>query len=74
MTKLDGALLEVGKNHLIDYPTPTSISYAWGFGSLSGLALVIQIVSGVFLGMQYTAEVTNAFSSVDTLMREVWGG
>ena len=37
--------------HLIDYPTPSNLSYWWGFGSLAGICLVIQIVTGVFLAM-----------------------
>lgn len=72
MQKLN--LLAVAKNHLLEYPSPVSISYAWGFGSLSGLALVIQIITGVFIGMHYAGSIDYAFSSVDLLMREVWGG
>jgi ubiquinol-cytochrome c reductase cytochrome b subunit len=37
--------------HLIDYPTPSNISYWWCFGSLAGLCLISQIVTGVFLAM-----------------------
>ncbi|CAN4103514.1 unnamed protein product [Withania somnifera] len=37
--------------HLIDYPTPSNLSYWWGFGSLAGICLVIRIVIGVFLAM-----------------------
>lgn len=74
MRLLDVLIIRNGNNHLIDYPTPVSISYAWGFGSLSGLALVIQIITGVFIAMHYLGGVDNAFASVDTLVREVWGG
>ena len=51
--------------HLIDYPTPSNISYWWGFGSLAGICLVIQIVTGVFLAMHYTPHVDLAFNSVE---------
>ena len=44
-------------NHIITYPTATNLSYFWGFGSLSGLTLVIQIITGVCLARHYTPEV-----------------
>ena len=40
-------------NHLIHYPTPINLTYAWSFGSSAGICLVIQILSGVFLAMHY---------------------
>ncbi len=44
-------LVSVGINHIVDYPTPVNISYLWGFGSLAGLCLVIQLLTGIFLAM-----------------------
>ena len=38
-------------NHVIHYPTPISLTYAWSFGSLAGICLVIQMISGIFLAM-----------------------
>lgn len=61
-------------NHVVDYPTPMNISYMWGFGSLSGLVLVIQIITGVFLAMHYTCDTELAFASVERIMRDVPGG
>ena len=49
---------------LNDYPTPRSLNYWWNFGSLAGIALVIMIVTGITLAMQYTAHVDHAFDSV----------
>ena len=60
--------------HLIDYPTPSNLSYWWGFGSLAGICLVIQIVTGVFLAMHHTPHVDLAFNSVEHVMRDVSGG
>jgi len=60
--------------HLIEYPTPSNINYFWGFGSLAGLFLVVQIATGIFLAMHYTAHVDLAFSSVEHIMRDVEGG
>lgn len=56
---------------LIDLPSPTSISYFWNFGSLLGLCLIIQILTGIFLAMHYCADVTLAFSSVIHIVRDV---
>ena len=64
-------ILAIINNHIVDYPTPINISYMWGFGSLSGLMLVVQILTGVFLAMHYTPHVDLAFSSVEHIMRDV---
>ena len=56
---------------IIDLPTPSNISYLWNFGSLLGLCLVIQILTGIFLAMHYCSDVSIAFSSVIHIMRDV---
>jgi len=61
-------------SHIIDYPTPINLSYFWSFGALSGLCLVIQIVTGIFLAMHYCCHVDLAFSSVEHIMRDVNSG
>lgn len=61
-------------NHIDTYPTPLNLTYLWGFGSLAGIALGVQIVSGVLLAMHYAAEVHIAFNSVEHIMRDVVGG
>lgn len=58
-------------NHLVKYPTPTNLSYAWGFGSLAGACIAIQIVTGVFLNMYYVPHPKYAFASIEYIMREV---
>lgn len=60
--------------HLIDYPTPSNISYFWNFGFLAGMCLVIQIVTGIALAMHYTPHVDLAFLSLESIMRDVNGG
>ena len=60
--------------HLVYYPTPISLTYAWSFGSLAGVTLVIQIISGIFLSMHYTANIDLAFSSIEYIMRDVKNG
>jgi len=58
-------------NHLIHYPTPINLTYAWSFGSSAGICLIIQILSGIFLAMHYTPHIDLAFSSVEHIMRDV---
>ena len=60
--------------HIVTYPTPVNLSLLWSFGSLSGMALAGQIVSGILLAMHYAPEVTLAFDSVEHIMRDVRGG
>lgn len=60
--------------HIVDYPTPINLNYFWSFGSVSGLCLLIQIVTGIFLAMHYTAHVDYAFDSIEHIMRDVNNG
>ena len=68
------SLFTVVNNHLIDYPTPVNLNYFYGFGSLAGIMLVIQILTGIFLAMHYTAHIDLAFNSVEHIMRDVNNG
>ena len=61
-------------SHIVDYPTPSNLSYFWSFGSLAGLCLVIQIITGIFLAMHYTPHIVFAFDSVEHIMRDVNNG
>lgn len=68
------SLLAFVDSHIIDYPTPVNLNYMWSFGSLAGLSLVIQIVSGIFLAMHYCADIDLAFNSVEHIMTDVNNG
>lgn len=57
--------------HLADYRTPKNLSYLWNFGSIAGIALVIQMLTGIFLAMHYTPNADRAFQSVQYIMRNV---
>ncbi|HLS67777.1 MAG TPA: cytochrome b N-terminal domain-containing protein [Kiloniellales bacterium] len=57
--------------HLIDYPAPRNLNYLWNFGSLAGIVLVVMIITGILLAMQYTPHVDYAFDSVERIMRDV---
>lgn len=59
------------ENTLFKHPYPKNLSYWWNFGSLAGIALLIQIISGLFLSMHYSANTELAFSSVEHIMRDV---
>ncbi len=57
--------------HQAEYRTPRNLSYMWNFGSILGIALMIQIVTGIFLAMNYQPHVDHAFNSVERIMRDV---
>nr|QBQ82958.1 cytochrome b [Nycticebus bengalensis] len=64
-------LMKIINHSFIDLPAPSNISPWWNFGSLLGLCLTIQIVTGLFLAMHYTSDTTTAFSSVAHICRDV---
>nr|YP_009723031.1 cytochrome b [Megopis sinica]QGP73222.1 cytochrome b [Megopis sinica] len=64
-------LIRIINNSLIDLPTPSNISTLWNFGSLLGLCLGIQILTGLFLAMHYCPNVESAFNSVAHICRDV---
>nr|YP_783973.1 cytochrome b [Galaxiella nigrostriata]BAF34215.1 cytochrome b [Galaxiella nigrostriata] len=67
----DYPLLKVANHSLIDLPAPSNISVWWNFGSLLGLCLASQILTGLFLAMHYTSDISTAFSSVTHICRDV---
>nr|BAZ96111.1 cytochrome b [Takifugu rubripes] len=64
-------LLKIVNDMVIDLPTPSNISAWWNFGSLLGLCLITQIITGLFLAMHYTSDISTAFSSVAHICRDV---
>ncbi|ATW04667.1 cytochrome b [Sphingopyxis sp. BSNA05] len=56
------------------YPAPRNLNYMWNFGSMAGLFLVVQIVTGIILAMHYAANANIAFDSVEHIMRDVNSG
>nr|ACU33763.1 cytochrome b [Balionycteris maculata] len=64
-------LLKIINEALIDLPAPTSITSWWNFGSLLGVCLTVQIMTGLFLAMHYTSDTTTAFQSVTHICRDV---
>nr|AFQ23605.1 cytochrome b [Balaena mysticetus]AFQ23606.1 cytochrome b [Balaena mysticetus]AHC72028.1 cytochrome b [Balaena mysticetus] len=64
-------LMKIINDAFIDLPTPSNISSWWNFGSLLGLCLIMQILTGLFLAMHYTPDTTTAFSSITHICRDV---
>lgn len=56
---------------LINLPTPSNISYWWNFGSILGVCLIIQLVSGIFLSIHYSPNINSAFKSIIHITRDV---
>nr|QDP18028.1 cytochrome b [Sphenacris crassicornis] len=72
--RLKHPLFKIINNSLIDLPAPTNISFWWNYGSLLGLCLMIQIITGLFLAMHYTSNIELAFSSIIHICRDVNNG
>ncbi|TMH43605.1 MAG: cytochrome bc complex cytochrome b subunit [Betaproteobacteria bacterium] len=67
-------LMETWRSHLSEYYAPKNFNFWYYFGSLALFVLVIQIVTGIFLTMNYKPDASQAFASVEYIMREVpWG-
>ena len=71
MRNTKNGLLSVVLNHLVNYPTPFNINYFYGYGSLAGVCLGMQIISGVYLAMHYVPMGDFAFISVEHIMRDL---
>nr|QLY90108.1 cytochrome b [Micromorphus albipes] len=69
--RLNHPLIKIANNALVDLPAPINISAWWNFGSLLGICLMIQIITGLFLAMHYTADMSLAFNSVTHICRDV---
>ena len=67
-------LFKIINNALIDLPAPSNISRWWNFGSLLGLCLIIQTLTGLFLAIHYAADTSLAFNSINHICRDVNNG
>nr|YP_009672801.1 apocytochrome b [Zelopaecilomyces penicillatus]QDE53025.1 apocytochrome b [Zelopaecilomyces penicillatus] len=66
--------LKLVNMYVIDHSQPSNINYMWNFGSLLGLCLGIQIITGVTLAMHYNPSIGEAFNSIEHIMRDVNNG
>jgi ubiquinol-cytochrome c reductase cytochrome b subunit len=62
------------KSHLESYPCPLIINSFWNVGFLLGITIILQILSGIFLGLHYTSDLNNAYFSVFFFIREIYYG
>ena len=53
MRLINTPVVSILHGHIIDYPTPTSLNYLWGFGSLAGICLGFQLITGILLAYIY---------------------
>lgn len=65
------ALIKIINNALVDLPAPVNISAWWNFGSLLGVCLITQILTGLFLAIHYTADISISFNRVSHISRDV---
>jgi quinol-cytochrome oxidoreductase complex cytochrome b subunit len=61
----NNVILRIYNSYIVDSPEPSNISYFWNFGSLLGVCLILQILTGCFLAMHYVANTDLAFNSVE---------
>ncbi len=64
-------ILRLAHDSFVDYPTPRNLNYFWTFGGILSLCLGVQIITGIVLAMNYTANAALAFNSVEHIMRDV---
>ncbi len=67
-------LVSTWKYHMSEYYAPKNFNFWYYFGSLAMIVLVLQIVTGIFLTMNYKPDALTAFGSVEYIMRDVSGG
>lgn len=66
--------LNLVNSYLIDSPQPSSINYWWNIGSLLGLCLIIQVITGILIAIHYSSNIELAFSSIEHIMRDIKNG
>jgi ubiquinol-cytochrome c reductase cytochrome b subunit len=74
MRFINRKLVHIVSKHVLSYPTPSNLNYCWNFGSMAGILLIWQTVSGILLAMHYSPEVNLAYDSIEHIMRDVPNG
>nr|UPX88770.1 cytochrome b [Ernodes articularis] len=69
--KINHPIIKILNNSLVNLATPSNISFWWNMGSLLGLCLIIQIITGLFLTMYYSPHIDLAFHSINHIYRNV---
>ena len=71
---LDSYFILLMKSHLQSYPCPLQINSFWNLGFLLGITIILQIITGIFLGLHYTSDLNSAYSSLFFIIREIFYG
>jgi ubiquinol-cytochrome c reductase cytochrome b subunit len=64
-------IINILNSSLVDLPAPSNISHMWNLGSMLGLCIGIQILTGIFLAIHYRPNILIAFNCVDHIIRDV---
>lgn len=67
----ENSILQIINNYIYDSLFPLNLNYFYNFGSLLGIVLILQILTGIFLAMYYIPNIGYAFDSIEYIMREV---
>nr|QLY89649.1 cytochrome b [Lype reducta] len=67
-------ILKIINKSLINLPSPSNISFLWNHGSLLGLCLMIQLITGIFLSMNYSTHINLAFESINHINHNINNG
>jgi len=67
-------IVKIINSALIDLPAPSNIRHFWNFGSLLGICLILQILTGIFLAIHYSSNILIAFNCIDHIIRDVFSG
>merc|ERR1711974_130780 len=59
-----GSFVLLMKSHLQSYPCPLQINFFWNFGFLLGVAIILQIITGIFLALHYTSDLNSAYYQI----------
>ena len=62
------------KSHFESYPCPLQINSFWNLGFLLGITIILQIITGIFLGLHYNSDLNSAYSSIFFFIREIYYG
>lgn len=66
-------MVSIGRGLAVDFSSTANISYMWNYGSLTGLSMGIQVLSGIFVSMYLLARADIAFDSVEHIMEHTYG-
>ncbi|NVN02568.1 MULTISPECIES: cytochrome b [Asaia] len=67
-------IISAFRREYVDFAMPRNLTYLWNFGAFATIALALLIVSGIFLALNYTPSVAEAFNSIETIDRHVSSG